>query len=110
MRDALVERIAWSRQGAGRPCIGTLRAGDGGIELAGRDPVSGVEVSLSIPLAEVEDVHTTSPGARSVVLELAASEPIVLSRVGAGPSRMNLLADRLAALTRATRLPVVQGG
>lgn len=109
MRDALVERIEWGRRGTGRSCIGTLRAGEGGIQLAGRDP-SGVEVSLSIPLTEVEDVHTGSPGDRCVVLELAASEPILLSRIGAGPSRMHLLARRLAALTRAARLPVAQGG
>ena len=44
------------------------------------------------------------------MLELADSEPIVLSRVGAGPSRMNLLARRLAALTSAAHLPVAQGG
>jgi len=110
MRDALVERIAWGRQGTGRSCIGTLRAGEGGIELAGRDPVSGVDVSLSIPFTEVEEVRTGSPGDRCIVLELAASEPILLSRVGAGPSRINLLAGRLAALTRAARLPVAQGG
>lgn len=115
MENALVERIAWSRQGSGRPCIGTMRVDDGGIELAGRDPVSGVEVSLSIPLTEVEEVHTGSPGDRCVVLELAASEPILLrwigtARIGAGPPRTNLLAGRLAALARAAHLPAAQGG
>ena len=77
MRETLAEKIAWRRRSVRRPYVGMLRAGDEGIRLSGRDPVSGVEVALSIPLAEVENVRVAGAGdellagERCVVLELA---------------------------------------
>lgn len=111
MKDFLAEKIAWRRRGVRRHYVGTLRASEGGIRLTGRDPASGVEVALSIPLAELERVHVSGPGdellagERCVVLELAESEAIFLREVGVGPLHVHVLARRLASLTHERRLP-----
>ena len=114
MRRTLAEKIAWRRNGVRRHYVGTLSAGDEGIRLTGRDPVSGVEVALSIPLSEIEDVRVAGPGdellagERCVVLELAESEAIFLREVGVGPLHILVLARSLGALTHAPLL--AQGG
>jgi hypothetical protein len=116
MRESLAQRIAWRRRGVCRPYVGSLQAGDEGIRLSGRDPVSGIEVTLSIPLSEVENVRVAGPGEellageRCVVLELAESEAIFLREVGEGPLHIHVLARTLGALTHASRQLVVQGG
>jgi hypothetical protein len=115
MRETLANKIAWRRSGVRRHYIGRLDAGDEGIRLTGCDPVSGVEVALSIPLSEIEDVRVAGPGdellagERCVVLELAESEPIVLREVGVGPLHAHVLARSLCALTHARPL-LAQGG
>jgi hypothetical protein len=114
METTLAERIAWRRQGVRRHYLGTVEGGEDGIRLAGSDPVTGVEVMLSIPLSEIEDVHVAAPGEelageRCVVLELVDSEPILLREVGTGPLHVHVLARALAALTQAPPL-VAQGG
>jgi hypothetical protein len=115
MRETLGEKIAWRRQGVRSPYVGTLSAGEEGIRLTGRDPVSGIDVTLSIPLSEVEDVRVTGPGdellagERCVVLELADSEAIFLREVGVGPLHVHVLARSLGALTHA-RPVLAQGG
>ena len=115
MRGTLAEKIAWRRHGVRHHYVGTLLAGDEGILLTGREPVSGVEVALSIPLSELEDVRVAGPGdellagERCVVLELAESQAILLREVGAGPLQVHLLARRLGAPIHAPQL-LVQGG
>jgi hypothetical protein len=115
MRETLVEKIAWCRNGGGTYFVGALRAGDEGIRLTGRDPSSGIDVALSIPLAEVECVRVSTSRkellAREpcVVLELADSEPILVRQVGACPVQVHVLAWRLGALTEAPSL-LAQGG
>ncbi|HZO62888.1 MAG TPA: hypothetical protein VFB35_07890 [Gaiellaceae bacterium] len=99
MNTVFEERIAWRRNGARRPCIGTIRAGDGAIRLAGCDPYSGVDVSLSIPFSAIEGVHDGDrEDDRCVVLELADSAAIVLNPIGSGSSQIT---RRLVALSRA---------
>jgi hypothetical protein len=116
MRDSIMEKVAWRRRGVRRPYVGTLAADEGGIRLSGRDPVSGVEVALSIPLTEVVDVHVAGPGEellageRCVVLHLAESEAIFLREVGEGPLHIHVLARTLGALTHASAPLLVQGG
>lgn len=116
MREDLAEKIAWRRRGVRRPYVGLLSAGDEGIRLSGRDPVSGVKVALSIPLAEVEKVRVAGPGddlvagERCVVLELVDSEAIFLREVGVGPLHIHVLARALGALTHAPPPLMVQGG
>lgn len=111
----LAEKIAWCRHGVRTYFVGALRAGDEGIRLTGRDPTSGIDVALSIPLAEVECVRVSASreellaGEPCVVLELAESEPIFIRQVGAGPLRVHVLARRLDALSRAPSL-LAQGG
>ena len=115
MREPLAKKIAWRRRGVRRPYVGTLRVDDTVITLSGRDPVSGVEVVLSIPLTEVENVRVAGPGdellagERCIVLELEESEAIFLREVGVGPLHIHLLARRLGALTHAPAL-LAQGG
>jgi hypothetical protein len=67
MRESFTDKVAWRRRGVRRPYVGTLEVSEGGITLSGRDPVSGVEVVLSIPMTEVEDVHVARAGEASAV-------------------------------------------
>lgn len=112
--DTLIEKIAWSRRGVHNDFVGSLCAGDDGIRLTGRDPRSGLDVALSIPPEEVEQVHVAPAdhelaGDLYVVVELAGAEPILLRRVGAGPVQAEVLARKLGALLQLPRL-LVQGG
>jgi hypothetical protein len=114
MRETLVKKVAWHRNGVPRNFVGSLRAGDEGIRLSGRDPASGVAVALSIPPDEVGRVRVSASGEEvagepCVVLELAESEAIFLREVGVGPNQVTLLARRLGALARAST-PLVLGG
>ena len=115
MEKTFAEKIAWRRHGVRRHYLGTLVAGTEGIRLTGSDPVSGVEVVLSIPLTEIEDVRVAGPGdellagERCVVLELAESDPIYLRDVGTGPLHVHVLARSLGALTHSPPL-LAQGG
>jgi hypothetical protein len=114
MREFIAENIAWRRQGVRGYYVGTLLAGGDGILLTGRNPANGVEVALSIPPTELQDVRVADsreelPGGDGcVVLELADSDPISLREVGTGSSRAHVLARSLAALTHAPAL--AQGG
>lgn len=94
-----------------RHYVGRLWACPDCVCLSGRDSVSGIEVTLSIPIEELAHVRVGhSPdellaGERSVVLELAESEEILLREVGVGPLHVHVLARRLAALTRGAPAP-----
>jgi len=115
MDDLTAQRITWRRSCVRRPYVGTLSASADGIVLTGRDSVSGFEIMLSIPLDEVEEVHVSRSadeqlgGERSVVLQLAESDPILLRELGIGSSRIHALVRRLGALTGAPAL-TAQGG
>jgi hypothetical protein len=105
MREILARNIAWRRNGVQRDYVGTLVAAGGGILLAGRDPSNGLEVSLSIPLTEVEDVHVAETGGahepKRIVLQLVESEPISLCELGGKEGHLLALARRLDALAHA---------
>jgi hypothetical protein len=104
MAETLVNRIAWRRRGRRRDYVGTLAAGESSIRLTGRDRAGGADVVLTIPLAEVEGAHVSRTqdealeGERTVVLELAESDPILMRELGAGPLHVHALARRLAAM------------
>jgi hypothetical protein len=112
MREILARNIAWRRNGVERDYVGTLVAAGGGILLAGRDPSNGLEVALSIPLTEVQDVHVADArdahGSQRIVLELVESEPISLHELGGREGHLLVLARRLGALAHAPTL--VPGG
>ena len=109
MNEVLAERIAWRRKGVRHHYVGTLAARGDGIVLAGREPATGIEVVLTIPFAEVEDVHLSSGeqeslvGEASVVVELADSPPILLREIGAGRLLPRALAAKLARLATGDR-------
>jgi len=108
--DTLIEKVAWHRRGVRNDFVGSLCAGYDGIRLIGRDPQSGLDVALSIPPREVEEVHVEPVnGDLHVVVELADAEPIILRRAGAGPFQAQLLARKLGALLQPPQL-LVQGG
>jgi hypothetical protein len=115
MRKSLAERVVWRRQGVRHHHVGMLSAGEEAIRLTGRDALSGVEVALSIPLGEINDVRVGGSGderiagERCVVLELAGSEAIFLRELGGGPLHVQVLARSLGALTSTPQL-LTQGG
>jgi hypothetical protein len=104
MAENLVNRIAWRRRGFRRKYVGTLAVDESSIRLSGRDRSGGVDVALTIPLVQLEGVHVSRSqdealgGERSVVLELAESDPILIQEVGAGSLNVHALARRLAAM------------
>jgi hypothetical protein len=105
MNDFFADKIAWRRQGTRRHYVGTIRGGALGVRLRGRDPISGIQVALSIPLDEIEGAHVSqSPdemlaGERCAVLELVDSDPILLREVGIGPLQVHALARAIAELS-----------
>jgi hypothetical protein len=107
--DLLVERVAWTRRGAANDFVGSLRAGCDGIRLSGRDPRTGVDVTLSIPPDEVEHVYASPTAAEQVVVELGEAEPIVLHGIHSGPLQAHQLARRLRGLLLLPRLHVPGG-
>lgn len=103
----VVDRIGWCREGARHRYVGTLWASHDRIRLSGRDVTFGIEVSLAIPIAEVErvdlDVSRPEPahGDPCIVLTLAESSPILVWEVGVSHITLNEVAAKLAAQARA---------
>ena len=115
MRKSLAVRVVWRRQGVRRHYVGTLSAAEEAVRLTGRDTQIGVELALSIPLAEINDVRVGNfgdeliAGEPCVVLELAGSEAIFLREIGAGPLHVHVLARSIGARIRPPQL-LAQGG
>jgi hypothetical protein len=103
MDELSAYRVIWGRRGVPRNYIGSLRASSLGIRLWGRDPGTGLEVTLSIPRCEVERVHVAETpddevaGEPGVVVELVDSAPILLREVGLGSLHAVSLTRRLLA-------------
>jgi hypothetical protein len=95
MTKAIGSGIVWRRQGAPHTYVGTLFLSGDGIRLVGRDPTTGIELSLSIPLEEIEGVraYAGNGAVQASVLDLR-SGPIVVSGIGA---------ERLASLRAPSR-------
>jgi hypothetical protein len=96
-------RIAWRRLHAAHDYVGTLATTEAGVRLDGREPSSGIELSLSIPFSEIEGVSASNgscgiAGESAVVLELAGSEPVLVREVGPGPQATEQLVRRLSRL------------
>ena len=112
--DALIsERVAWRRENARHHYVGSLWASPHGIRLVGRDPVTGIEVALSIPRGEIEAVRVSTgwderlAGERSVILELADTIPILMRELGIDPLGADALAERIIRYVVADRPPLV---
>jgi hypothetical protein len=104
VNELIAERVAWKRRSARHHYVGRLWGGEGLLRFVGREPGTGIEVSLSVPLEEIEHVRlAASPdesvvGGAGVVLELADTEAIYLREIvpgGSSPQRLALRLDRL---------------
>ena len=84
--------------------MGTLCVAEDRIRLTGRDALHGIEVSLSIPVVEIERVTVESgrsepsQGDPCVVLTLAESSPILVWQVGAHHVPLDEVANTITAL------------
>jgi hypothetical protein len=106
--DLLFERLAWKRDEGANEFVGLLR-GCGGIRLSGRDPMTGVDLTLSVPPDEVDHLYASPTAAAGVVVELGDSEPIVLSGIQAGPLQTHQLPRPLRSLLLLPRLHIPGG-
>jgi hypothetical protein len=108
-------RIAWRRGDGGATYLGWVSRGPEAIRLSGRDAVLGIDVTLSVPIEEIEYVGVSEPADEStggepcVIVDLAGSKPIYLRPLGSGPLHVHLLARALGALTDAPAV-LAQGG
>jgi hypothetical protein len=108
-------KIAWRRGDGGATYLGSVSRGPEAIRLSGRDAVLGIDVTLSVPIDEIEYVGVSEPaddsaGAEScVIVDLAGSEPIYLRPLGSTKLHVHLLARALGALTVAPTV-LAQGG
>jgi hypothetical protein len=115
MNETDASKITWRRRGVGPIYVGAVSHSPEAVRLTGRDPVSGIDVALSIPIGEIEHVGVADAVDRSregdgcVVLDLAESEAIELRPVGVVPSHVQLLARALGALAPASAV-LAQGG
>jgi hypothetical protein len=106
MAETTVTRVAWRRRSASHDYVGTLATTDLGLRLDGREPSTGIELSLSIPYSEIDDVRAANgsdsagdqAGPSVVVLHLAGSEPVLLRGVENGSRSAGDLAELLARL------------
>lgn len=110
MNEAVEARVAWRRRHTPHHYVGTLATTDAGFRLDGREPATGIELSLSIPFSEIEQVAMSDrafdllAGEPAVVLQLAGSEPVLLREVGQRPEQAFELARKLLqAATERTR-------
>jgi hypothetical protein len=115
MSETVASRVAWHRRGPGPTYVGAVSRGPEAVRLSGRDLQSGIDVALTIPVAEIEHVGVEEPadgslhGERCVVLALADSEAIYLRPFGDVPLHVNLLARALGAPTPPAAV-LTQGG
>jgi hypothetical protein len=104
MDDTLIcQKGAWRRENARHHYTGSISGSRDGLRLAGRDQVTGIQVTLSIPADEIGDVRVSASweqqlvGERCVVLDLLESTPILLRAIG-GHADPVALARRIANL------------
>lgn len=96
------EPVVWRRLTVSSPYVGDADVSGTALQLSGREPVSGIEVSLAIPFTEIECVRASRTaeeelgGEPSVVLELTESEPVCLRSAG----RRSLLPGPLVRMLR----------
>jgi len=114
------EPVVWRRLTVSSPFVGDADVSSTTLRLVGREPVSGIEVSLAIPFSEIERVRTSRSaeeelgGEPSVVLELAESDPVCLRAAGTRstlPVRLaRTLGRAMSAHTRPAGIEPALGG
>jgi hypothetical protein len=104
MNEVVATRVAWRRRHTPHHYVGTLAMTDAGLRLDGREPATGIELSLSIPFSEIEEIEASKgsadllAGEPTVVLQLAASEPVLVREVGQRSQQASELARQLGRL------------
>jgi hypothetical protein len=83
MRFSSTAPVIWRRRN-GPDYVGAVEFVDGFVRLVGRDPGSGIDVSLSIPVEQIETVRRS--GAGGLVLELTESQAIYVRGLGDDPA------------------------
>src|SRR4051812_48797087 len=109
MNDILISPYAaWRRQNATHHYVGSVWGSPDGLRLAGREPSTGIHVTLAVPAEEIEGIRLSSDsderlaGERCVILELVDTIPILVREIGVGP----LEPDELAAcITEVVKAP-----
>jgi hypothetical protein len=104
MNEVVAARVAWRRRQAPHSYLGTLATTDAGFRLDGREPASGIELSLSIPFSEIEEIRVSNGSVEPFVAEpaavflLSASEPVLVREVGPEARQAPELVLKLARL------------
>ena len=62
MNETVASRVAWHRRGPGPTYVGAVSRGPEAVRLSGRDPQSGIDVSLTIPSGQVAISNTRETG------------------------------------------------
>lgn len=107
------EPVLWRRLTVSSPYVGSVAVSDAMLRLFGREPVTGIEVSLAIPAEKITRVRTSRSsseelgGEPSVVVELDEADAVCLRGAGRSPA-MPLRLVRL--LGRATSSQDDSGG
>lgn len=102
----IIDRIGWCRESARHRYVGSLWGSSDGIRLVGRDAEHGIEVSLAVPLGEIDRAClelTRSEAARGepcLVLTLAESSPLLVWEIGAHDTTLRDVVERIAELRR----------
>lgn len=110
------EPVVWRRLTVSSPYVGDADVSEAALCLSGREPVSGIEVSLAIPFTEIERVRTSRTAAEelggepSVVLELTESDPVCLRAAGRRSTLPVALARMLEKAMSAHTRPVGLAG
>jgi hypothetical protein len=97
-------RVAWRREHALRHYVGYVTVTEDGVRLAGREHLTGIDISLSIPYHAIRKIRVARAtgeevvGERSVVLELREDEPIFVRPLSTGPLDLDSFARKLRQL------------
>ena len=109
MNEVHAEKVDWRRRNGRDHYVGRLDAGCGAVRLVGRKPATGIEIALTIPFEEIEQVRAsesideTLVGEPCVVIEPAHSAAILVREVGTEKPQPAELVARLKAVRRRVR-------
>jgi hypothetical protein len=94
------EPVVWRRRSVSSPYVGDVAVSSAALRFFGREPATGLEVSLTIPFKEITRVRPSRSsseelgGQPSVVLELVKADAVCLR----GAVESSALPARLASL------------
>jgi hypothetical protein len=97
-----LRKVGWRRLHAQQHYLGYLTLTDQAVRLSGHEQATGIDVTLSIPPAAIDRVRIGHAdervaGERAIVLELVASEAVLVAPEDSTAADVDRLARRLAA-------------